>query len=334
MAKISVIVPVYKVEQYLNRCVDSLLCQSFSDFELILVDDGSPDACPAICDSYAEKDARVHVIHQANGGLSAARNAGIEWSLRKSDSEWISFVDSDDWVHERYLESLFSAIRETGAEVACTRYYSTDHACPTIRSDEMSPILMDMQDFYCENYKLFIIAWGKLYQKSDFQTLRFPVGKLHEDEFTTWKILFRYPKIAMISAPLYAYYTNPSGIMNSNWTLARTDGLIAQEERFAELKNCRELSRAREKTAQIIAYTMAGYLEIIERNPQKDFRSYARKTRRRLRWFLLKHRKIVPYRGFGWAYGKAFPILKKPMLFWAELKDKIASRWLRRYKKR
>ena len=123
MAKISVIVPVYKVEQYLNRCIDSLLCQTFSDFELILVDDGSPDACPAICDSYAEKDARVHVIHQANGGLSAARNAGIEWSLQKSDSEWISFVDSDDWVHERYLESLFSAVRETGAEVACTRYY-------------------------------------------------------------------------------------------------------------------------------------------------------------------------------------------------------------------
>ena len=103
MPQISVIVPVYKVEPYLRRCVDSILGQTFTDFELILVDDGSPDNCPAICDEYARKDTRVHVIHQENGGLSAARNAGIDWAFANSDSQWLTSVDSDEWVHPEML---------------------------------------------------------------------------------------------------------------------------------------------------------------------------------------------------------------------------------------
>ena len=112
MPQISVIVPVYKVEPYLRRCVDSILAQTFTDFELILVDDGSPDNSGAICDEYAQKDARVHVIHQENGGLSAARNAGIDWVFAHSDSQWLTFVDSDDWVHPEYLERLYHAVLE------------------------------------------------------------------------------------------------------------------------------------------------------------------------------------------------------------------------------
>ena len=107
--KVSVIVPVYKVEAYLHRCVDSVLNQSFSDFELILVDDGSPDNCGAICDEYAQKDSRVHVIHKTNGGLSDARNAGIDWAFANSDSQWLTFIDSDDWVHRDYLKLLLGA---------------------------------------------------------------------------------------------------------------------------------------------------------------------------------------------------------------------------------
>ena len=109
MPQISVIVPVYKVEDCLNRCVDSILKQSFSDFELILIDDGSPDQCGAICDEYAKKDNRIVVIHQNNGGLSAARNAGIDWAFANSQSEWLTFIDSDDWVHPEYLERLLNA---------------------------------------------------------------------------------------------------------------------------------------------------------------------------------------------------------------------------------
>ena len=118
MAKISVIVPVYKVEQYLRRCVDSILSQTFSDFELILIDDGSPDRCGEICDEYKQRDGRVVVIHQSNGGLSAARNTGIIWSLENSDSDWLTFVDSDDWVHSEYLERLFRAVNKYGTKIS------------------------------------------------------------------------------------------------------------------------------------------------------------------------------------------------------------------------
>ena len=103
MPTISVVVPVYKVEKYLNRCVDSILNQTYKDFELILMDDGSPDKAPEICDDYAKKYDFIHVIHQKNGGLSAARNSGIEWALENSDSEWITFIDSDDWIHPEYM---------------------------------------------------------------------------------------------------------------------------------------------------------------------------------------------------------------------------------------
>ena len=112
MPQISVIVPIYKVEQYLERCVDSILNQTFTDFELVLVDDGSPDNCGAICDEYAKKNERIVVIHKENGGLSDARNAGIEWALNNSGSEWITFIDSDDWVHIDYLEYLYNSAKK------------------------------------------------------------------------------------------------------------------------------------------------------------------------------------------------------------------------------
>ena len=107
MANISVIVPVYKVEDFLSRCVDSILRQSYSDFDLILVDDGSPDRCGQMCEAYARQDSRVHVIHQENGGLSAARNSGIDWAIAHSGSRWLAFVDSDDWVHPDFLKVLY-----------------------------------------------------------------------------------------------------------------------------------------------------------------------------------------------------------------------------------
>ena len=119
MPKISVIVPVYKVEKYLNRCVDSILAQTLSDFELILVDDGSPDNCGIICDDYQSKDNRVVVIHKENGGLSDARNKGIERALTNGESEWITFIDSDDYVNERYLELLFSAAINNQVDLSC-----------------------------------------------------------------------------------------------------------------------------------------------------------------------------------------------------------------------
>lgn len=233
MPQISVIVPVYKVEPYLRRCVDSILGQTFTDFELILVDDGSPDNCPAICDEYARKDTRVHVIHQENGGLSAARNAGIDWAFANSDSQWLTSVDSDDWVHPEMLERLLNAALDHHVAVSICGYAETKGEELEINADQLTPQIWIPEDFFVERNVNATVAWGKLYQKDCFQGIRYPAGKLHEDEFTTYKILFAHPKIAVISAPLYCYYHNPNSITTSDWTPRRMEVMQAFDEQLS-----------------------------------------------------------------------------------------------------
>ena len=126
MPELSVIVPVYNVAPYLKGCVDSILSQTFSNFEVILVDDGLPDRCGAMCDEYAAKDPRVFVIHQPNGGLSAARNAGLDHSFAASDRQWVTFIDSDDWVYQGYLERLYTAATENKGAIAVCEFIKTN----------------------------------------------------------------------------------------------------------------------------------------------------------------------------------------------------------------
>ena len=213
--KLSIIVPIYKVEPYLHRCVDSILNQTFTDFECILVDDGSPDNCPAICDEYAEKDSRIHVIHQANGGLAAARNAGIDWVFANSDSECLTFIDSDDWVHPIYLEALYQAIQETGVAVSVCNFERTEGDEPTVDETKIFPELWNTEEFYRNRHVTATIACGKLYRKECFRKIRYPVGRIHEDESVTYRILLNYEKTAVITQPLYAYFQNPTGIMHN-----------------------------------------------------------------------------------------------------------------------
>lgn len=233
MPQISVIVPVYKVEPYLRRCVDSILGQTFTDFELILVDDGSPDNCPAICDEYAAKDSRVHVIHQENGGLSAARNAGIDWVFSNSDSQWITFVDSDDWIRSCMLDTLYKAAVEKCVEVSVCGYEKTEERKPEVSENTPSAEIWEVEEFYTACTVNATIACAKLYHIHCFSEIRYPDGKLHEDEFTTYKILFAQPKIAVISAPLYCYYHNPNSITTSVWTPRRMEVMQAFDEQLS-----------------------------------------------------------------------------------------------------
>lgn len=227
MPEISVIVPVYKVEAYLCRCVDSLLKQTFADFELILVDDGSPDRCPEICDEYARSDPRVHVIHKENGGLSSARNAGLDVAV----GNWISFVDSDDWVSNHYLEYLYRAAREGNAELSiCTFQKVTNE---NVRADDVYQIV-DVLDGVSSQHKLFdteaenyIVSWGKLYRASLFSEVRFPFGKQHEDAFVTHLLLFKSNRIAKISTVAYYYYQRTDSIMGCGFTLKSLDAIEA-----------------------------------------------------------------------------------------------------------
>lgn len=228
MAKVSVIVPVYKVEDYLNRCVDSILNQTFEDFELILVDDGSPDNCGAMCDEYAKKDGRIHVIHQENGGLSAARNTGID----SAQGDYLVFVDSDDWLHPQYLESMYGAIMESGALVACCNYKHTPkYSIPII---ERAPFVYSMkkpEDVYLnpERTGIQAYAWRYMFRKELLDGIRFPHGKLWEDMFTIPKIIFQVDSIAFIDKELYYYFYRIDSIVNKAWSLKKLDNIDAVE---------------------------------------------------------------------------------------------------------
>ena len=237
MSLITVIVPVYKVEPYLSRCVDSILAQTFTDFELILVDDGSPDKCGAICDEYAEKHAHIHVIHQPNGGLSAARNAGIEWAFSNSDSKWLAFIDSDDWVHPKYLEFLYRAAQENNVKISVCEYKETDTLKPVDSSVEFKAQIVNGIDFWCsEKNVIATVAWNKIYQKDIFYACRYPVGKIHEDEYVTYKLLYQTRNIVYVKVPLYYYYHNLQGITKSAYSLKRLDAIEAMEEQRSFLK--------------------------------------------------------------------------------------------------
>ncbi|MGN0500557.1 MAG: glycosyltransferase family 2 protein [Ruminococcus sp.] len=234
---ISVVVPVYKVEEYLNRCVDSILHQTFTDFEIILVDDGSPDNCGKICDEYAKKDNRITVIHKSNGGLSDARNAGIEWAFQNSNSEWITFIDSDDWVHKDYLKLLYKAVKDNNVDVSVCRYVETTGEDDLkIQDDESFVKLWNPEDFFVQENVNAIVAWGKLYRKNLWKDIRYPYGRIHEDEFTTYKLLFQNDKIAVVDKVMYYYYTNPNGIMGKKWNPKRLDVIDAFESRSTFFK--------------------------------------------------------------------------------------------------
>lgn len=266
MPTISVIVPVYNVEPYIRRCIDSILAQTFTDFELILVDDGSPDNCGKICDEYAQNDNRIHVIHQENGGLSAARNAGIDFAFENSDSRWLNFIDSDDWVHPEYLERLYQATVEHDVAVSVCGYVETDGDEPDIAEADTESQMWTPEDFYVEHHVNATVACGKLYRKECFETIRYPVGKIHEDEYVTYRILFEKEKLVFIIAPLYAYFVNPKGITNSEWTPKRLDSLDAIEEQilffaksgFSELRDYRIRDFARTLIHHHKQYCIAG----------------------------------------------------------------------------
>ncbi len=233
MAKISVIVAVYKMPQYLPRCIDGILNQTHSDLELILVDDGSPDECGAICDGYAQKDSRVHVIHKENAGVCVARNTGLDWVYANSDSDWIFFHDNDDWIHPETLERLLKANEELGARIGICGYQETTGADPEMETALLEPVLWTPRDFYRQHFVNATVCWGKLCHRSVFAGKRYPPGKYIEDEFLTYQLLFAQEKLAVIPAALYAYFINPAGISKKTWQPKRLDAWEAYEQQIA-----------------------------------------------------------------------------------------------------
>lgn len=218
---VSVIVPIYNVEAYIHQCIKSILSQSYHDFELILVDDGSPDHCGEICDHYARMDNRIRVIHKKNGGLSDARNVGID--IARGD--FLTFIDSDDCISNDYLELLVKAQQKYGADIVqgeMTRNIGDlGNVVPNMGVDIMSPV-EGFRDLLCFK-RTKVYACGKLFKKSLIlaHSLYYPVGRLNEDCATTYKMILQSNKIVLIPNIIYFYRTNENSILNSAFKCKR-----------------------------------------------------------------------------------------------------------------
>ena len=220
-ALVSVIVPIYGVEQYLERCIKSIQNQTYNNLEILLVDDGSPDNCGEICDKYAEKDSRIRVIHKQNGGLSDARNAGIE----VASGEYYFLLDSDDWIHKQTIEIMMRMITDNNCDLAiCGYQYAYEGKEYADKKLNLTDVLGQYkkvnsyraQEIYFTNPDKrleYTVAWNKIYHKDLFKNIRYPKGKVHEDEFTTFKLLHEAGNIGIIKEPLYYYFVRNDSIM-------------------------------------------------------------------------------------------------------------------------
>jgi len=226
MPKISIIVPVYNVEKYIHRCIDSILHQTFKDFELILVDDGSLDNSGKICDEYAKEDDRIKVIHKENGGLSDARNVGLDIA----QGEYIAFVDSDDWIEKDMYSILYENIRKYNADISiCKMRKIFDSTVDNNITTNNCIILNNEEAFDCLfNNKYYAShACDKLYKKSLFDGIRYPVGKLYEDMFTTYRLFEKANKVVFSDYIGYNYFQRKDGIVNSKFRPEKLDYIRA-----------------------------------------------------------------------------------------------------------
>lgn len=234
---ISVIVPIYNVEKYLARCVDSIVNQTYKNLEIILVDDGSSDRCPQMCDNYAQKDSRIKVVHKKNGGLSDARNAG----MAVARGEYISFIDSDDYVSDDFFECLLDVMNKENSDIAeCSvvKFYEDNRFDEF--SDDLSVKTYDTQDamsaLIAEN-PFHQHVWNKLYKTELIKDIPYAVGKLNEDEFWTYQVFGRASKVAKLNKTMYYYFQRNSSIMGIGYNIRRLDALEGKANRQKYIEN-------------------------------------------------------------------------------------------------
>lgn len=241
-ALISIIIPVYKVEKYLEKCIQSVINQTYENLQIILVDDGSPDNCGKICDEYAKKDHRIEVIHKSNGGLSDARNKGLEIAK----GEYIGFVDSDDYIESDMYEVLYNLLKQYNVDVSICNFYTVSQGKIAIKNADngikeynrieiLKEILLD------NNIQSY--AWNKLYKKELFNEIKYPVGKKYEDIGTTFYLLEKCNKVVVTGKPEYYYINRQDSIVNNvtETTIIDYIELIMQRYDYIE-ENIKELS--------------------------------------------------------------------------------------------
>ena len=257
MPKISVIVPIYKIEDYLSDCIISILSQSFTDFELILVDDGSPDNCGNICDEYAQIDRRVVVVHQRNAGVSASRNTGLDIAT----GQYISFIDGDDIVANDYLSVLYNMITINDSGISCCGFqkFSGENTISFVDRDTDSKVLEGkklLKDIYADISYSPITLWGKLYKKYLFNNIRFPEGRIHEDQAILPIVIYSAETVCITDLVLYGYRQRSNSIMGEEFSVKRYDDLYSIDKCISFFANQEEyelVNLAQEKKKILIA---------------------------------------------------------------------------------
>ena len=291
MELISIILPIYNVEKDLSRCIESILAQTYTEFEMILVDDGSPDRCGEICDRYAQEDTRIQVIHKKNGGVSEARNAGLD----AAQGKYICWVDPDDYIHPQYLETLYRIMQESKADVVVCdykTYYPGEEKeiapidqIPTY--EEISERNLYDDDFLTNKRVKYVIIWNKLVKAELYNGIRYPIGKVHEDNYTTYKLLDQANKIVYTEQPLYYYMMRDKSITHDvGFSDKRFHILLATGEEI-EYFHAKGNQRMGELLTDSYLYWMWWCIDQMK----KEGIQYAEK----IRPFRKKFRKYLPY---------------------------------------
>lgn len=279
---ISVLVPVYNVEKYLNRCLDSILAQSYTDYEIVLVDDGSTDQSGSLCDAYAAEHGCIRVIHQKNAGLAQVRNV----SLAAARGEYITFVDSDDAIEPTYLEVLMRDLQETGSDVSICSWseVNDEGARSELSWDQKEKGLQVWETRQAVKSLLYQKgidnnSWGKLYTREVLQDVVFPAGKVYEDIATTYKILLKSQRICYRPEPLYLYTSNTAGISQSAFSPRRMDLIDMAEGMYSDIEKRFPDYRRAAQARLFRAYTHV-YLQIPNR---AEFKAYQNRVCRGIR---------------------------------------------------
>lgn len=247
---ISVVVPIYNVEKYLPRCIESLLAQTHQKLEIILVDDGATDRSPKICEEYARKDSRIKVIHKENGGLSDARNAGTKAATGK----YIGFVDSDDFLMPDMYEKLIQALEAHDGDIAVCNYCYVDEDGKALAERNVNLPIKDevlsgkdaVKNLVGPDYAYWVTAWNRLYRSEIAKSVPFPQGKIHEDEYTAHMFYDKAEKVVGVSAAAYQYVVRENSIMTKKYGTRNLDYIDALNGRILY---CMEQGMAHEAAA-------------------------------------------------------------------------------------
>lgn len=247
MENLCIVVPVYNSGEYLRRCLDSILAQTFRDFKCIVVDDGSEDDSKKICQEYAKKDNRIYVLYQNRKGVSAARNKGLEYIFDNFSCEYIGFIDSDDWIHPQMYEILYKLLTEYNANMSVCSYKDVKNKDEGVGGNlvekalEHSKILHQeeaLESLFTTGNDMFGLVMPKLYKSVLFRNRRFEEGVIYEDVRSCYRVLYEAKDIAVTQCELYNYYYNPSSITKSKYTKKRLDIIPAMEEQISFFEEC------------------------------------------------------------------------------------------------